>query len=117
MDDQKLLMSDDLSEAEWLKICEEWERSQLPQPKFCELKNIAYTTFSYWRTKFIATQKLKSKKTSANVSKPFVEIKADPISASNSDIKIRFPNGIVMMLGKQVEQQQVKYLFELLGVV
>ena len=117
MGEPKLLKSDDLSETEWLKICEEWERSQLSQPKFCELKNIAYTTFSYWRTKFIAKHKLKSTKVNTNTPKSFVEIKTEPVSTSNNDIKIRFPNGIVMMLGKHFERQQVKYLFELLGVV
>lgn len=119
MAEQKRLMSEDLPEDEWLKLCEAWESSQLSQPKFCELKNIAYTAFSYWRTKFIAKHKLQSKRISTPSSVPptsFVEVKAEPVGTSNSDIKIRFPNGIVMMLGKHVERQQVKYLFELLGV-
>jgi hypothetical protein len=120
MTEKKRLMSADLPESEWLKICEEWESSQLSQSKFCELKNIAYTTFSYWRTNFIAKHKLQSKRISTPPSlpsTPFVEVKAEPLGTSSSDIKIRFPNGIVMMLGKHVERQQIKYLFELLGVV
>lgn len=47
MAEQKRLMSENLPADEWLTICEEWESSQLSQAKFCELKNIAYTTFSF----------------------------------------------------------------------
>jgi hypothetical protein len=97
----------------WEQIHAEWKASGLTQPAFCRERNILYSTFAYWRTQLKEKNNLKNKTESI----PFAEIKMNsvkPIGVFQSEIKIRFPNGVMVIVDKYVD---IKQLQDILGLI
>ena len=42
-----------INKEEWLSYAAAWEKSGKPQPLFCKENNLPYTTFGYWRMKYL----------------------------------------------------------------
>jgi hypothetical protein len=93
--------------SQWKDWIEEQEKSGLSQKKFCEEKNLALSSFVYYRIKF---HKIKPS-TVGNFSP--VQIQKSG-SVNVSEIKIQLPNGFHCTFPTHLEISQVKSWVEVL---
>ena len=94
----------------WFEHVKSCESSGLTQPEFCRKNNLSMNTFAYYRSQYLAQQKIPGK-----ASSPFVEIQF-PSSISADPFSLSFPNGIKLCLPQQFNDRQLVKLIEVLRV-
>lgn len=92
----------------WFEHVKACESSELTQPEFCRKNNLSMNTFAYYRSQYLAQQKVPSK-----ASSPFVEIQIPP-STSVEPFSLSFPNGVTLSLPQQFNDRQLVKLIEVL---
>jgi len=92
----------------WFEHVKACESSELTQPEFCRKHNLSMNTFAYYRSQYLAQQKIPGK-----ASSPFVEIQF-PSSISADPFSLSFPNGIKLCLPQQFNDRQLVKLIEVL---
>ncbi len=98
----------ELTRADWIKLCAEWERSGEKQQLFCKSRKINYQTFGYWRMKF-------KKEKNSREPNLFTAVNLTKSTVSNT-FKMHLPNGISFTLPATMDKGSLKAIFELLGV-
>lgn len=92
----------------WFGHVKACESSGLTQPEFCRKNNLSMNTFAYYRSQYLAQQKVPNK-----ASSPFVEIQIPP-SISVEPFSLSFPNGVKLSLPQQFNDRQLVKLIEVL---
>lgn len=100
--------SNEKSEVYWQSLSNEWKQSGLSQPEFCKQKNIRYSQFTTWRTKF-----LKKAGLSRSQLKPVRLKSASP--QSSIGLQINFPNGVILQIPVGVDQATLITVLRSLG--
>lgn len=105
----------------WEKICQEWQKSNEPQRKFCEKRNLSLNTFSYWRGIFLKESKEKKEifkevLVKTNLSKPIDLSEEEKILDELTDQKliIVFDDRIQVHIPKKIESQVLEHVLHLL---
>lgn len=123
------------SALEWQALSNEWEQSGLSQEKFCQQKQIEYTTFTGWRSKLIRAKQTSSKRHERKHLAKQAERSASPATLGISFAKlttvgpeaaktaqvpiftVRLPTGIVISVYSSDENNNLKAVLSWLGVV
>ncbi len=95
--------------AQWSSRVQEQEKSELSCTEFCKQNQLSLNTFTYYRSLY-----LKQRKPAEAIKSPFVELSLTP--ASSDPFRLTFPNGILLTLPQQFDQQQLIKLMEVLRV-
>jgi len=93
----------------WRAIFEEWSSSGLSQRRFCDDREIRYSTFCYWRRRLREEIEIES-------ASPFipVEIKPTPRSFRSSHYEVRLEDGVRIRVPSDFESESLARLIGLL---
>ena len=95
-------MSARRNEEEMFSLIRQWEEGDDNRATFCQEHDLTLATFSYWRTKYLKSQK-------SNTPKGFIELK--PIS--RLPVEIVYPNGVIIRLPQSSTTSEQKALIQL----
>jgi uncharacterized protein (UPF0335 family) len=94
-----------------------WRSSGTGQKAFCATQHINIHTFKYWVEKIDRLEKDHQSEVKkvppTHKSKGFIPLKA-PMSLTQNDVEIRFPQGAVLQLGQDLSAASVQILKSLL---
>ncbi len=99
---KSLDMSIRWKEEEMFSLIGQWEESDEDRATFCKKRGLTVATFSYWRTKYLKSQK-------SNTPQGFVELK--PLS--RMPVEIVYPNGVIIRLPSSSSASDLKALIQL----
>ena len=94
-------MSRRRTEAEMFPLMASWESSEQERKEFCDSHELTLATFSYWRTKYIKSQKCSGEL--------FTELQPE----ISGKIEITYPNGVKVSLPKDGGLSTIKALIVL----
>ena len=97
--------------AQWYKLVEDQEKSDLSQKEFCNQQNLVLSRFVYYRGL------LKNKEKTTTINKPtFTPVKVLPKENTivSGEIKLSLPNGFQCAFPSYLDSIQIKRLVEVL---
>ncbi len=94
----------------WKQIIEDWQKSDLAQQRYCEIKKINYNTFTYWRgnLKNEANEKKETLKYN-NKFTPIAIVSSEDVEADN-DLILYLRNGRKIKISKRFDDETLHRL-------
>ena len=81
------------SREDWLQLMAEYEAGDLTQRQFCAQRQLAYSTFCYWR------KRLSADTAPASLAAPLIELAALPIyEPTDWRLELELGQGVVLRL-------------------
>ena len=92
-------------QEEMFSLIKKWKESGINQADFCKQHDLSLHAFYYWLRKY------KQVNTTAENEFLPVEIKP-PVNGNREDIKIHYPNGVLVSLDKSVSISRIRALIK-----
>ena len=99
-----------MTQTDWKRYSEEWEESDETQTAFCQRRQLCYSTFVNWRSRFVKRQN------GAVPPTKFKPISVTPLQKTPLPIQVCLPGGIRVMLPCDLSDKLLRRYFKLLGV-
>lgn len=78
-------------QEKWFSLIREYEQGSEAQRKFCQIRDLKFSTFGYWRKKYIRSQLPEQ----TDLSEKGVFL---PIETSTDCLEVIYPNGVRLQL-------------------
>jgi hypothetical protein len=93
----------------WIRLFEEWLSSGLSQRRFCERREISFSTFCYWRRRLRGDSEVESQPC-------FIPVEIKPLRQSTrpSHYEVRLKDGVRIRVPSDFESESLSRLIDLL---